>query len=320
MRRITAPLFAGSVPARHNGERLERSAGGGAAAAPKPGARRHWGTVAGRAPPEISPHSGRSRCETALRPSTGCRSPSSTAAPSTASTAPEVTVEVHLANGLPSFTLVGLADTEVKEARERVRAALHEQRPRFPAPTSASPSTSRPADLPKESGRFDLPIARRHPRRQRPARPRAPRSLRVRRRALAGGRAAAGARRARDEPRAAPPGAGQPAARAGAAAVERAGSGPGRRLDHPWRRPPARRGARADAAGAAEAAPWAPVRPQRCRTPARLARLRRGEGPGGREARARDRGGGPAERADGRSAGQRQVDAGAALRRRCCRR
>jgi len=38
--------------------------------------------------------------------------------------APQVQVEVHLANGLPSFTLVGLADTEVKEARERVRAAL----------------------------------------------------------------------------------------------------------------------------------------------------------------------------------------------------
>ena len=37
---------------------------------------------------------------------------------------PAVTVEVHLANGLPCFTLVGLADTEVKEARERVRAAL----------------------------------------------------------------------------------------------------------------------------------------------------------------------------------------------------
>ena len=35
-----------------------------------------------------------------------------------------VTVEVHLANGLPSFTLVGLADVEVKEARERVRCAL----------------------------------------------------------------------------------------------------------------------------------------------------------------------------------------------------
>ncbi|MDP1532697.1 MAG: magnesium chelatase domain-containing protein, partial [Rubrivivax sp.] len=38
--------------------------------------------------------------------------------------APEVHVEVQLANGLPSFTLVGLADTEVKESRERVRAAL----------------------------------------------------------------------------------------------------------------------------------------------------------------------------------------------------
>lgn len=38
--------------------------------------------------------------------------------------APPVQVEVHLANGLPSFTLVGLADTEVKESRERVRAAL----------------------------------------------------------------------------------------------------------------------------------------------------------------------------------------------------
>ncbi|MBY4599493.1 hypothetical protein K3217_28630, partial [bacterium BD-1] len=38
--------------------------------------------------------------------------------------APQVTVEVHLANGLPSFTLVGLADVEVKEARERVRSAI----------------------------------------------------------------------------------------------------------------------------------------------------------------------------------------------------
>ena len=38
--------------------------------------------------------------------------------------APSVTVEVHLANGLPSFTLVGLAEIEVKEARERVRSAL----------------------------------------------------------------------------------------------------------------------------------------------------------------------------------------------------
>ena len=46
--------------------------------------------------------------------------------------APEVTVEVHLANGLPSFTLVGLVDTEVKEARERVRAALSNSGLEFP--------------------------------------------------------------------------------------------------------------------------------------------------------------------------------------------
>lgn len=43
-----------------------------------------------------------------------------------------VSVEVHLANGLPSFTLVGLADTEVKEARERVRAALQSSGLAFP--------------------------------------------------------------------------------------------------------------------------------------------------------------------------------------------
>ena len=46
--------------------------------------------------------------------------------------APDVVVEVHLANGLPSFTLVGLADTEVKEARERVRAALAQSGFAFP--------------------------------------------------------------------------------------------------------------------------------------------------------------------------------------------
>ena len=46
--------------------------------------------------------------------------------------APEVVVEVHLANGLPSFTLVGLADVEVKEARERVRAALSQSGFAFP--------------------------------------------------------------------------------------------------------------------------------------------------------------------------------------------
>ena len=72
--------------------------------------------------------------------------------------APEVTVEVHLANGLPSITLVGLADTEVKEARERVRAALQNSGLEFPANKRITVNLA-PADLPKESGRFDLPIA-----------------------------------------------------------------------------------------------------------------------------------------------------------------
>ena len=72
--------------------------------------------------------------------------------------APEVTVEVHLANGLPSVTLVGLADTEVKEARERVRAALQNSGLEFPNNKRITVNLA-PADLPKESGRFDLPIA-----------------------------------------------------------------------------------------------------------------------------------------------------------------
>ena len=72
--------------------------------------------------------------------------------------APPVLVEVHLANGLPSFTLVGLADTEVKEARERVRAALAHSGLGFPNNKRITVNLA-PADLPKESGRFDLPIA-----------------------------------------------------------------------------------------------------------------------------------------------------------------
>lgn len=72
--------------------------------------------------------------------------------------APAVTVEVHLANGLPSFTLVGLADTEVKEARERVRAALLTCGLDFPHNKRITVNLA-PADLPKDSGRFDLPIA-----------------------------------------------------------------------------------------------------------------------------------------------------------------
>jgi magnesium chelatase family protein len=72
--------------------------------------------------------------------------------------APEVQVEVQLANGLPSFTLVGLADTEVKEARERVRAALQQSGFAFPHNKRITVNLA-PAELPKESGRFDLPIA-----------------------------------------------------------------------------------------------------------------------------------------------------------------
>ena len=72
--------------------------------------------------------------------------------------APAVTVEVHLANGLPSFTLVGLADVEVKEARERVRSALHNAGLEFPNNQRITVNLA-PADLPKDSGRFDLPIA-----------------------------------------------------------------------------------------------------------------------------------------------------------------
>ena len=72
--------------------------------------------------------------------------------------APAVTVEVHLANGLPSFTLVGLADTEVKEARERVRCAIQNAGLDFPTNKRITVNLA-PADLPKDSGRFDLPIA-----------------------------------------------------------------------------------------------------------------------------------------------------------------
>ncbi len=71
--------------------------------------------------------------------------------------APPVVVEVHLANGLPSFTIVGLPETEVKESRDRVRAALANCRFEFPARRVTV--NLAPAELPKEGGRFDLPIA-----------------------------------------------------------------------------------------------------------------------------------------------------------------
>ncbi|WDD95441.1 YifB family Mg chelatase-like AAA ATPase [Burkholderia sp. FERM BP-3421] len=71
--------------------------------------------------------------------------------------APDVTVEIHLANGLPAFSIVGLPDLEVRESRERVRAAL--QNCGFDFPVRRITVNLAPADLPKESGRFDLPIA-----------------------------------------------------------------------------------------------------------------------------------------------------------------
>ncbi|NBQ90158.1 MAG: ATP-binding protein [Betaproteobacteria bacterium] len=69
-----------------------------------------------------------------------------------------VQVEVHLANGLPCMTLVGLADTEVREARERVRSALGHSGWDYPVNQRITVSLA-PADLPKASSRFDLPIA-----------------------------------------------------------------------------------------------------------------------------------------------------------------
>ena len=71
--------------------------------------------------------------------------------------APQVVVEVHLANGLPSFTIVGLPEAEVKESKDRVRAAL--QTAQFEFPARRITVNLAPADLPKESGRYDLPIA-----------------------------------------------------------------------------------------------------------------------------------------------------------------
>ena len=71
--------------------------------------------------------------------------------------APLVTVEVHLANGLPALNMVGLPEAEVKEAKDRVRAAL--QNAGFEFPNRRITVNLAPADLPKESGRFDLPIA-----------------------------------------------------------------------------------------------------------------------------------------------------------------
>ncbi|MEX2197780.1 MAG: YifB family Mg chelatase-like AAA ATPase [Burkholderiales bacterium] len=70
---------------------------------------------------------------------------------------PEVTVEVHLGPGLPAFHIVGLPDAEVREAKDRVRAALNHAQ--FEFPSRRITVNLAPADLPKDSSRFDLPIA-----------------------------------------------------------------------------------------------------------------------------------------------------------------
>lgn len=71
--------------------------------------------------------------------------------------APEVTVEVHISNGMPGFSLVGLAETTVKEAKDRVRSAIINSN--FEFPSKRITVNLAPADLPKDGGRFDLPIA-----------------------------------------------------------------------------------------------------------------------------------------------------------------
>lgn len=71
--------------------------------------------------------------------------------------APQVTIEAHISSGLPALTLVGLPETTVKEARERVRSAIINSGFSFPAKRITI--NLAPADLPKEGGRYDLPMA-----------------------------------------------------------------------------------------------------------------------------------------------------------------
>src|SRR5262245_43016012 len=71
--------------------------------------------------------------------------------------APRVEVEVHLGGGLPTFSIVGMPETAVRESKERVRAALTNCGFEFPA--GRITVNLSPADLPKEGCRYDLPIA-----------------------------------------------------------------------------------------------------------------------------------------------------------------
>jgi len=71
--------------------------------------------------------------------------------------APLVTVEVHVSNGLPGLSIVGLPEAAVKESKDRVRGAIINSHFEFPAKKIII--NLAPADLPKDGGRFDLPIA-----------------------------------------------------------------------------------------------------------------------------------------------------------------
>ena len=71
--------------------------------------------------------------------------------------APPVRVETHLSNGLPAFHIVGLPETAVRESKDRVRSAILNSH--FTFPDRRITVNLAPADLPKEGGRFDLPIA-----------------------------------------------------------------------------------------------------------------------------------------------------------------
>ena len=71
--------------------------------------------------------------------------------------APLVTCEVHLSGGLPSTSIVGLPETAVREARDRVRAAILNCQLDYPQRKVTVGLA--PADLPKDGGRYDLPIA-----------------------------------------------------------------------------------------------------------------------------------------------------------------
>ena len=71
--------------------------------------------------------------------------------------APPVVVEAHLANGLPALTLVGLPETAVREAKDRVRSAILNAG--FEFPSRRITLNLAPADLPKEGSHYDLPVA-----------------------------------------------------------------------------------------------------------------------------------------------------------------